>query len=229
MLKPMWMMLTWTKPRGDRPPPVAPFAHRRPPEAAEVVDGPGAHAGAAATVGDLDQVDDHVDRDQHHRRREGTEAARRPDRVADHAGALAGALRTAHADRGRGHAVGADRPPAGGAGDGRLAVRDVGNRSGPRSAEPTIAPDGARQPRPPLRHRGRRAARRARHRRLLLRLLVRLAGDARPHPRRPPHERLAEPALGRRSARSACCSRAPPRAPTPSAPACSSPPSASGA
>ena len=41
------------------------------------------------------------------------------------------ALRAAHADRGRRHALGTDRPPAGGAGDAGLAVRDGGSRSGP--------------------------------------------------------------------------------------------------
>ena len=40
-----------------------------------------------------------------------------------HPRALAGALRAAHADRGRRHALGADRFPAGGAGDAGLAVR----------------------------------------------------------------------------------------------------------
>src|SRR5207344_3178240 len=57
-----------------------------------------------------------------------------------HLGPLAHALGAAHPDRGRGHAVGADRPPAGGAGDTGLAVRVSVTGLGHRDGEPTIAP-----------------------------------------------------------------------------------------
>ena len=106
-----------------------------------------------------------------------------------------------------------------------MAVASLGHRD----EQPTIAADGGRQPRPPLRDRGRRAARRARDRRLLLRLLLRQPG--RPSTPRSAALRVngwlnllyvATGALGLLLA--GCASR-----PTRSAPAPSTPRSASGA
>ena len=111
---------------------------------------------ARPPAGDLDQEDDDVDRDQDVG---GRECARTP-------GVPVGlrttfvrwlrALRAAHPDRGRGHAVGADRPAAGGAGDAGLAVGVAVTGLGHRARQPTIAADGGPQPRPSLRRRGRR-------------------------------------------------------------------------
>ena len=177
---------------------------------------------------DLDQVDDDVDRDQHQGRRKRRAARCRPGWVADHAGALVHALRAAHADRRRGHAVGADRPPAGGAGDRRLAIRmpvtGLGHGSGSLQSRPM-------EPASPARLYATAAG--------ALLILLGIVGffygssfgspwDPRPHPRRPPHQRLGQPAVGLSPGRSACCWRALPRAPTRLPPACSSPCSASG-
>ena len=75
----------------------------------------------------------------------------------DHPRALAHALGAAHPDRGRRHAIGADRPPAGGAGDAvsRFGMSVAGLGHG--DEQPTIAADGRTKPSPALRHRGRRA------------------------------------------------------------------------
>ena len=107
---------------GDQAIPLA-FGDRG-PEEAEVDDelARPVRRKPARAAGDLDQEDDHVDRDQDVGRREGARTPGRAGRVPHHLGPLARALGAAHPDRGRGHAVGADRPAAGGAGDAGLAV-----------------------------------------------------------------------------------------------------------
>ena len=74
-------------------------------------------AGRSAELTLLGEEHDHVDRDQ--RVASPTAGGRRAQRA--HLGALARALRAAHADGRRRHAVRADRAPAGGAGDAGLA------------------------------------------------------------------------------------------------------------
>ena len=178
---------------------------------------------AAAAAGDLDEEGDHVERDQHEGRGRGAEGARRA-RCPGDAGPLARALRAAHADRGRRHALGADRPPAGGAGDAGLTVRVSvtglrhGNRGaynraalGPRPLQQKIA---GRKPREALRDPGRRRPRDRRHRRLLLQRLVRRPRRSRRRLRAVRRQRLAQPRPHPHRRRSACSSPASPPAAT---------------
>ena len=74
-----------------------------------------------ATTGQLDEESGQVERDQRVGRRRGTGPQAAPEPA--HLSALPSALRAAHAHRGDRHAIGADGPPAVGAGDVRLPAR----------------------------------------------------------------------------------------------------------
>ena len=115
--------------RGQQPPPLA-VGHERAVEHEVAVDG-------VVRARLLSEVHQHVDRDQHvGDRRVGVHVAHRP-----HLGALARALRAAHPDRRRGHAVGADRVAAVRAGDPGLAVL-VAVADGHRAATLAVDPQG---------------------------------------------------------------------------------------
>ena len=105
---------------GDDPPPFPvgdTFSEEASDQGAFEVDAAGGAPRDRQGVAALGQEHDHVDRDQGI----GDERATGGLAQAHHFGALGGALRTAHPDRGAGHAVGADRAPAVRAGDARLA------------------------------------------------------------------------------------------------------------
>ena len=144
-----------------------------------------------------------------------------------HAGPLARALRAAHADRGRRHALGADRPPAGGAGDAGLAIRvavtglrhgnrGAYNRGGSWPATARRRGMAGRKPREALRDAGRRRPRRRRHHRLLLQRLVRQPRRSRRRLRAPLASTAGTTSSTSSPGRSACSSPATPRASTPS-------------
>ena len=108
MLKPMWRIPNGVvqEPTGDDPPVLALDVDQRTEEGAVLVDP--AAARLPGSRRDLGDPGHHVDRDQRvgdHRLRADT--ADRP-----HRGAFARALRAAHADGRRRHAVRADRAPA---------------------------------------------------------------------------------------------------------------------
>ena len=106
--------------RGEDPVGLA-FGHRARPKRPAVDDHRAAavERGGTAAADELGDEREHAEADQGEGRR-GVARARGAGRAA-HLGPLARALRAAHPDRGRGHAVGADRPPAVRAGDVGLA------------------------------------------------------------------------------------------------------------
>ena len=105
---------------GQQAVPLA-FGDERPEQAEVEGDRAGAGAEAPAAAGDLGQVRGDVERDQDVGG--GRVVVAGSDGAARHPGPLSGALGAAHAYRGRGHAVGADRPAAVGAGDAGLPAR----------------------------------------------------------------------------------------------------------
>ena len=98
-----------------------PAGDRGPEEAAVAVHRASTLKRPRAAADELEQVRRDAEPDQGVGHR-GVGPPGRPAGLA-HLGLLAGALGTSHPDRGRGHAIGADRPAAGGAGDLGLAAR----------------------------------------------------------------------------------------------------------
>ena len=119
---------------GEEPVPLAFGDRRRRRSPKSTTSEPPGCSSPPRPAGDLDQEDDDVDRDQDEGRRACAEPADAAAGAPHHFGPLPHALRAAHPDRRRGHAVGADRPPAGGAGDAGLAVgmavAGLGHREG---------------------------------------------------------------------------------------------------
>ena len=111
--------------------PSATAGPKRPPSRISLPP-PSSDAGAAA-AGDLGDEGGDAER-RSARRSRGRRRGPAPPTGLRTRGPLARALRAAHPDRGRGHAVGADRPPAVRAGDVRLAVgMSVAGRHGRRT------------------------------------------------------------------------------------------------